>query len=493
MYATGIGSVLLRDQAMSLLYHTFAADGGDIRSQMTAAYRHHSGIGTARNCEFSVDFYKEVADKAIQYQRSGPPGGHAIVKEAYYYADDNGGIYGEGASISSSGMNAKHSHPASDAHAAFDDVLEYLDLMSRKGETKATFGLGKVHYDGSRTMRQDYRLAKDFFLDVARRYWTKDGRVKSDTEPGLEILAAKAAGYLGRMFLRAEGVDQDFTKARVWFKRGIENGDALCQYSMGIMHLDGLGVPKDPVKAAEYFSAAADQDFNAAQVRIGALMLDQGDLGTAIRYFDLAARNGHMEALYYLGDMADQGAGRDRSCQQAALYYKLVAEKAEVLHSSFAEANTAYEAGDYDTALLLNMMAAEQGIEVAQANTAFLLEQTHSKPSLLSRISNTPFSFLSSTAKRATSITSSAADSASLALIYWTRSAKQANIDSLLKMGDYYLSGTAPIPYNTSSTSDASVIHPSPQAIPGGISEPDKSAQCYTAAAETHVSASTLR
>jgi SEL1 protein len=30
---------------------------------------------------------------------------------------------------------------------------------------------------------------------------------------------------------------------------------------------------------------------------------------------------------------------------------------------------------------------------------------------------------------------------AALALIYWTRSAKQSNIDSMVKMGDYYLGG----------------------------------------------------
>ncbi|KAI9725678.1 MAG: ERAD-associated protein [Chrysothrix sp. TS-e1954] len=485
MYATGIGAGVPRDQAKALLYHTFAADGGNIKSQMTAGYRHHAGIGSARNCEVSVDFYKEVADKAIEYVRSGPPGGRALVKEGYYYADDKGGVYGEGASVSSSGMNAKHSNPASDAHAAFDDVLEYLDLMSRKGETKATFGLARLHYDGSRTMRQDYKLAKEFFLDITRRYWTKDGRVRSDTEPGLEVLAAKAAGYLGRMFLRGEGVDQDFSKARIWFKRGIDNGDALSQYSMGIMHLSGFGMPKrDPVKAAEYFSAAADQDFNSAQVRMGALMVDQGDLTTATRYFDLAARNGHIEALYYLGEMADQGAGRDRSCQQAALYYKLVAEKAEKLQSHFEEANDAYDAGDQETALLLNMMAAEQGYEVAQANVAYLLEQTY-RTSPLARIM--PYLLISRTAQKMSSITASATESATLALIYWTRSAKQANIDSLLKMGDYYLSGIA------STAPQSPTSSPSAQARAGRPhSEPEKSAQCYTAASETHASAQAL-
>jgi SEL1 protein len=33
-------------------------------------------------------------------------------------------------------------------------------------------------------------------------------------------------------------------------------------------------------------------------------------------------------------------------CGVAAAYYKMVAEKAEIVHSAFVEANAAYESGD---------------------------------------------------------------------------------------------------------------------------------------------------
>jgi SEL1 protein len=54
---------------------------------------------------------------------------------------------------------------------------------------------------------------------------------------------------------------------------------------------------------------------------------------------------------------------------------------------------------------------------------------------------------------------------ARLALIYWTRSSKQANVDSLIKMGDYYLSGT------------------------GTPVDAEKASTCYHNAAEAHHSA----
>ncbi|KAF2139965.1 uncharacterized protein K452DRAFT_289344 [Aplosporella prunicola CBS 121167] len=453
MHATGIGGAVKQDQAKAMLYHTFAAEGGNIRSQMTTAYRHHTGIATPRDCEEAVYWYKQVADRAVAYMRSGPPGGHMMFKEAFRIADDVGGVYGEGASVSSSGLNARIGGANSDAHAAFDDVLEYLDLMSRKGDLKATFSLGKLHYDGSRELKRDLKAAKSYFLEVARVVWKHDGKVNADLPSGAERLAGKAAGYLGRMFLRGEGLEQNFNIAQTWFRRGVQHGDSLSQFSLGLMYLEGLGLPKDPVQAADYFGAAADQDYAPAHVRLGALFLDQGDVPTATKYFELAARNGHFEAFYYLADLADQGVGRDQSCGIAVTYYKIVAEKAEAILSPIRDANSAYENGDLENALVGYMMAAEQGFESGQANVAYLLDQARPRMTIGSVV--IPFS------QRKAQI----ANDPALALIYWTRSAKQQNIDSMVKMGDYYLEGQ------------------------GTTADQEKAAACYQAAAETMQSA----
>lgn len=427
MFATGVGGAVGRDQAMALLYHTFAAMSGNTKSQMTAAFRHHTAVGTPRNCNEAAFWYKEVADKAIAYSRTGPPGGVALQRDAYRIADENGGVYGEGASVVSSGFYANRAGPSSDSHAALDDVMEYLDLLSRKGDPKATFSLGRLHYEGSRTMKRDMRTARRFFTTVARKYWAKDGSILTE-DNGIGRIAAKAAGYMGRMFLRGEGTEQSFEKAITWFNRGIKNGDSLCQYEMGVMYLHGLGVKKDAITAADYFKVAADQDFPSAQVNLGKLFLDQGDVQTATRFFELAARHNHIEAFYHLAEMSNNGVGRERSCGVATVYYKLVAEKVESIHSAFDEANHAFDEGDLETALVAYMMAAEQGYEYAQANVGYMLDEYKSVLSLDALI---PWK------SRRPSILRNAV----LALIYWTRSAKQSNIDSMVKMGDYYLGG----------------------------------------------------
>lgn len=453
LYATGLGDAVQQDQAKALLYHNFAAEAGNTRSEMTLAFRHHVGIGTSRNCDQAVRYYKRVADKAIAYYRSGPPGGHSMLRESYRWADEEGGVYGEGASVSSSGPNAHQNNPHSSTEASLEDVLEYFDLMSKKGDVKATFSAGKMYYDGARTLPRNFRKAMKYFRTVAKLYWTKDGSILANHLSGIDKVASKAAGYIGMMYLRGEGVETNFDTAAMWFKRGIASGEALCHYQLGIMYLHGYGVPQDAYRASLHFKAAAEDDFPAAETRLGALFLDQGDVETASKYFELAARWGWMEAFYYLAEIENNGIGRERHCGIASAYYKMVAEKAEAIHSSFAESNAAYANGDKETALIGALMAAEQGYENAQANVAFLLDEQRSVLSLSS--------ILPGAKKPRPSLLRNAA----LALIYWTRSARQSNVDSLVKMGDYYLSGIGTKP------------------------DPEKAATCYHTAAEAHHSA----
>jgi SEL1 protein len=462
IFATGIGDAVERDQAKALLYHTFAAEQGNIRSEMTAAFRHHAGIGTPRDCNQAVVYYKRVADKVMDFWWSGPPGGANLPHHAHKWADEQGGLYGEGASASSAGVNAQQRELSI---YSVDDLLEFLDMRERQGDYGAVLSLGKHYYEGMKDGRRSYRRAQRQFMKIARAYWTKDGKVNPKAPKRIDKLAAEAASYIGRMLLRGEGMEQNFEKAATWFRRGIANGDRNCQYHMGLMYRDGLGVQKDGTRAAAYLKASAEQNHRKAQSALGALFLDQGDVETAGRYFELSAGNGYIEAFYYLAEMTENGIGRDRNCQLATAYYKIVAERGEIIHSSFIEANAAYQKKDLERAFIATAMGAEQGYETAQNNVAYLLDEQTSVLSLPSSIPPIP---LLSSGKPQKSSRSSLLHNAHLALVYFTRSAGQSNTDALVKMGDYYLS-------------------PSLSAY-----DPDRASTCYTTAAETHHSAQAL-
>lgn len=82
--------------------------------------------------------------------------------------------------------------------------------------------------------------------------------------------AALAAGYLGRMYLRGEGVKQDAVIAKMWFERGADYGEKESLNGLGIIWRDGLvDGKKDLKKALQYFEAASGQELAEAAVNCG--------------------------------------------------------------------------------------------------------------------------------------------------------------------------------------------------------------------------------
>lgn len=81
--------------------------------------------------------------------------------------------------------------------------------------------------------------------------------------------AAASAAYIGRMYLRGEGVKVDYSLAKAWFDRAAEHGDREAHNGLGIMYRDGLGVKPDISKAMAHFNAAAGQELAEAQVNVG--------------------------------------------------------------------------------------------------------------------------------------------------------------------------------------------------------------------------------
>lgn len=50
-----------------------------------------------------------------------------------------------------------------------------------------------------------------------------------------------------------------------------EQGDAVAQYNLGLLYLDGHGVPQSPAEAVNWFRRAAEQDYALAQHNLGAM------------------------------------------------------------------------------------------------------------------------------------------------------------------------------------------------------------------------------
>ncbi|CAE6523630.1 unnamed protein product [Rhizoctonia solani] len=482
-YASGYGGVVPVDQAKASLYYTFGAAGGDPASQMAMGYRHWAGIGVREDCMAALEWYERASHQAMSHFLSGPPGGRTLPLKPTKLSDLAGGLYGHGASVASTGYNSLRAPiTAANARAAgetWDDVLEYYTYHADRQEPDFALKLAKIYYHGSiyageavGKVQRDYWRALKYFRAVARKVWLRDsltnpllGRKElSKDEQGVMMHTAVACAYLGKMYLRGEGVKPDARFARMWFMRGAEFGEKESHNWLGIMYRDGLldGKP-DIKKASQYFAAAAGQDLSDAQVNYGKIYYERKDYTNAIPFFENAIRHAApFEAYYYLADYNTQRAraGEPSSCSVAVAFHKHIAERgtwalnegsltlpgdedretASSAPPGTADASTssawrqvkedgelnfggmgAGVAGIGEERMLRWSIESERGEEVAQNNLAFILDQDKSSLREYQKPSND--------------------SSTRLALQHYTRSAAQRNVDALVKVADYHFYG----------------------------------------------------
>ena len=95
-------------------------------------------------------------------------------------------------------------------------------------------------------MPRDYETAVEWFRRAA-------GRGNADAQYNLGVL-----------YIQGKGVPQWFAEAARWFRMAAEQGEGSAQYSLGIMHKEGDGVPRDSVQAYMWLSLAAEQGVGKA-------------------------------------------------------------------------------------------------------------------------------------------------------------------------------------------------------------------------------------
>jgi hypothetical protein len=65
--------------------------------------------------------------------------------------------------------------------------------------------------------------------------------------------------YLGVMYMKGQGVEQDYEKAGEWFRKASEQGLAVAMYKLAGLYTEGNGVPKDLEFAYVWYSVGAVQ------------------------------------------------------------------------------------------------------------------------------------------------------------------------------------------------------------------------------------------
>jgi S1-C subfamily serine protease len=74
---------------------------------------------------------------------------------------------------------------------------------------------------------------------------------------------------LGVMYLEGYGVPQDHAEAARWYRRAANQGIPAAQHALGVMYREGYGVPQDHAEAVRWFRLAANQAEAEAQLLLG--------------------------------------------------------------------------------------------------------------------------------------------------------------------------------------------------------------------------------
>ena len=124
-------------------------------------------------------------------------------------------------------------------------ILATTRPRAEKGEAAAQYNLG-VLYDRGLGVEQDYEKAREWYRKAAdQRY-------------------GRAEHNLGIMYESGKGVAKNTAKAAHWFRRGADDGQAASQNNLGVLYMKGDGVPQNSGKAAFWTARAAAAGNGAA-------------------------------------------------------------------------------------------------------------------------------------------------------------------------------------------------------------------------------------
>ncbi len=187
---------------------------------------------------------------------------------------------------------------------------------------------------------------------------------------------AWAQTSLGVLYALGRGVAKDQGEAVKWFRKAAEQGDAYGQYKLGGKYFFGGGVKQDYGQAEKWLRLAADQG-HAKAIDLLAYMLENNPIAERDRLKKLenqhrAAKQGDVDAQFALGEFLGKGEYTSHyDAVKAVKWYRLAAAQGHA-EAQLKLANRLSlsdgVARDYAEAAKWYRRAADQGLADAQAS-----------------------------------------------------------------------------------------------------------------------------
>lgn len=225
-------------------------------------------------------------------------------------------------------------------------VMWYGIASDKFQDSIASYKLGQIYLYGADGIEIDAELGNYYCKQAyyLLKEEIKNGKFFDDLESGADDLryqvnVPKEDAYkeylIGLMYLRGEGVEQDYLKSYQALSLSSENGYAKANYVLGNLCYYGLGVkrdinksinafekaeidatvayklgilyeqrndlPADKEKALLYYQISSELGNSLACNKLGNYYLKNNDIKQSINYFEKSAEQGNPDAAYQLG------------------------------------------------------------------------------------------------------------------------------------------------------------------------------------------------
>ncbi len=118
-------------------------------------------------------------------------------------------------------------------------ALDIFRELALNGDATAEFWIGDMYSRGE-GVNQDFRQAFDWYLRAATR-----------DEPRAQLAVAEA-------YDRGRGVAKDGKRAATWYLTAAEHGNPRAAYAIGLRYAKGTDIPLDLVQAHKWLTVAGD-------------------------------------------------------------------------------------------------------------------------------------------------------------------------------------------------------------------------------------------
>eukprot|EP01135_Chromosphaera_perkinsii_P010811 Nk52_evm6s2241 gene=Nk52_evmTU6s2241 len=290
------------------------------------------------------------------------------------------------------------------------DIVDFTRAQANHGDPGAIYNMGVYNYAGHHGLERNLPEAARLFREAAGQGQTE------------------AIFNLGVMHLNGEGVEKDEEKAIELMEKAANDGHPQAMCAMGTHYIQKGEIEK----AMEWIIKAKNKGSDIAYLQLGKFyrsgVITEKDIGKAYEHFKFAYLLGNEEAAVELSELIVSKQVPNSSCENALKLLTPIAARIDTISSLLDAAFNLYLDGAMESAMVLYLVLAEAGVEVAQYNSALLFNELHTH-------SNETFATQGS-------------------VNFFNKSAMHGFAESLVRMGDFHYHGNSFISRNLSRSTE---------------------------------------